>query len=266
MHSGDRHINFWRIVTTSSGVKMDVTSGMFNNKPVTDIESFVQLGDGKVVTGCEWGNLLLWENGKVGLKKSHFVAFAFLHQVKVEVRRRDLSTCHEGPVQQFVMAEGELITIGCDGWIRVWDLESIEQAAPIDNETEDGVFLLDPMNEIHVSPGAVLRSITKSKEPMKDDENFWFLQDAGGGIWKVDLSFSLTMKKPVKLRQCHAGSVTCLESSPTSGLLLSGGEDGRICVYDLDRGSMVNSVRYTSGVSCMLWLPIQLEKTGSQVL
>ena len=64
--SGDRHINFWRIVTTSSGVKMDVTSGMFNNKPVTDIESFVQLGDGKVVTGCEWGNLLLWEKGKVG--------------------------------------------------------------------------------------------------------------------------------------------------------------------------------------------------------
>ena len=185
--------------------------------------------------------------------------------MKVEVRRRDLSTCHEGPVQQFVMAEGELITIGCDGWIRVWDLESIEQAAPIDNESEDGVFLLDPMNEIHVSPGAVLRSITKSKEAMKDDENFWFLQDAGGGIWKVDLSFSLTMKKPVKLRQCHAGSVTCLESSPTSGLLLSGGEDGRICVYDLDRGSMVNSVRYTSGVSCMLWLPIQLEKTGSQV-
>ena len=52
-------------MTTSSGVKMDVTPGMFNNKAVTDIESFVQLGDGKVVTGCEWGNLLLWENGKV---------------------------------------------------------------------------------------------------------------------------------------------------------------------------------------------------------
>ena len=32
---------------------MDMTRGMFNNKPVTDIESFVQLGDGKVVTGRE---------------------------------------------------------------------------------------------------------------------------------------------------------------------------------------------------------------------
>ena len=108
--SGDGHINFWRICSTSSGVKMDVNRGMFNNKAVTDIESFVQLGDGKVVTGCEWGNLLLWEGGCV----------------KVEIRRRDLSTCHEGPVQQFVMAEGELITIGCDGWIYVWDLEIIE--------------------------------------------------------------------------------------------------------------------------------------------
>ena len=35
------------------------------------------------------------------------------------------------------MAEGELITIGCDGWIRVWDLESIEQAAPIDLESDE---------------------------------------------------------------------------------------------------------------------------------
>ena len=68
--SGDGHINFWRIVGTGSGTKMDMERGMFSNKPVTDIESFVQLGDGKVVTGCEWGNLLLWEHGsvKVGLR------------------------------------------------------------------------------------------------------------------------------------------------------------------------------------------------------
>ena len=82
----------------------------------------------------------------------------------------------------------------------------------------------------------------------------------------MDLSFSLTMKKPAKLRQCHAGAVTCLESSPVSGLLLSGGEDGRVCVYDLERGTMVNSVRYSSGVSCMLWLPLALDRSGSQLI
>ena len=31
------------------------------------------------------------------------------------------------------------------------------QALPLDLESEEGTFLLDPMNEIHVSPGAVLR-------------------------------------------------------------------------------------------------------------
>ena len=74
------------------------------------------------------------------------------------------------------------------------------------------------------------------------------------------------MKRAVKVVQCHAGPVTCLQSAPASGLLLSGGEDGRVCVYDLDRGAMVNSVRYSSGVSCMLWLPLHLDRSGSQLL
>ena len=202
------------------------------------------------MTGCEWGNLLLWESGTV----------------KVEIKRRDLSHCHKGPVQQFVMAEGELITIGCDGWIRVWDLESIEQAAPIDYESDEGFYLLDPMNEIHVSPDAILRSITRSKEPMGPDENYWYLQDAGGGIWKVDLSFSLTMKKPQKIRQCHAGAVTCLTASPISGLVVSGGRDGRVCVYDLDRKTMIKSVKYSSGVSYITWIPLDMDWSGTQVL
>ena len=47
----------------------------------------------------------------------------------------------------------------------------------------------------------IMMVIMYDKEPMGPDENFWFLQDAGGGIWKVDLSFSLTMKKPQKIRQ-----------------------------------------------------------------
>ena len=46
--SGDGHINFWRIASTGSGTKLDMSRGMFNNKPVSNIESFVQLGDGKV--------------------------------------------------------------------------------------------------------------------------------------------------------------------------------------------------------------------------
>lgn len=248
--SGYCHINFWRIVGSSSGVKMDKVAGKFSRKPISDIEAFVQLSDGKVVSGSTWGSLLLWFNG----------------QVEVEIKRRDMSPCHQGSVLQFVIAEGELISTGADGWIRVWDLESIQQAEGMNLEKEDGLFLLDPINEIQVAPDAVLQSISKSKMLSKDEENFWYVQDAGGGIWKVDLSFSLTMKKPEKIFQCHAGAVTCLVTSPSENVLISGGMDGRICAYNLKRKLMVNSVKYNCGITCMYWFPIDMDSTGTQVL
>ena len=194
--------------------------------------------------------------------------------VKLEIKRRDLSPCHSGPILDFVLAEGELITTGADGWIRVWDVESIEQAEPPTAETEISsisggpLFLLDPINEVEVAPGAILRSIRRSKatKALKDEEYFWFVQDAGGGIWRVDLSFSLTMKRPEKILQCHAGAIACLVTNPFRTILVSGGSDGRICVYSLHRRSMVGSVKYNSGVTSMHWLPLGLENSGTQVL
>ena len=55
-----------------------------------------------------------------------------------------------------IQISGELITIGRDGWIRVWDLESICNARATDAEAEKAVFHLDPMNEVEVEPGTVI--------------------------------------------------------------------------------------------------------------
>ena len=75
---------------------MNMGRGMFSNKPVTDIESFVQLGDGKVVTGCEWGNLLLWEVMMMMLIMMMMMMIMLkAGSVKVEIKRRDLSHCHQ---------------------------------------------------------------------------------------------------------------------------------------------------------------------------
>ena len=46
--------------------------------------------------------------------------------------------------------------------------------------------------------GAVLMSIAKSKL-VAEDNNDWFIQDGTGSIWKVDLSFSLSMHKPARI-------------------------------------------------------------------
>ena len=42
------------------------------------------------------------------------------------------------------------IFVGCDGWIRVWDLESICNAKASDSDSDKAIFHLDPMNEVEV--------------------------------------------------------------------------------------------------------------------
>jgi WD40 repeat protein len=248
--SGYCHINFWRIAETSDGMKMDKVTGQFGRKPISNIDAFVQLADGKVLSGTTWGSFFLWSQGLI----------------KVEIKRRDLSLCHSGPVLHFVITEGELISTGADGWIRVWDLETIQNPESVNVEKEDRIFLLDPINEIQVGAEATLQSITKSRIKQTSDKNFWYAQDAGGGIWKVDLSFSLTMRKPERIFQCHAGGVTCLVANPTNNILLSGGVDGQLCTYNLKANILAHSVKYNAGVTCVKWLPMSLDSTGTQVL
>ena len=63
--------------------------------------------DGKVLSGCEWGNMLLWDGGLI----------------TVEICKKGKKPCHNGMIQQFFMDEGELITIGVDGYIKVRKIE-----------------------------------------------------------------------------------------------------------------------------------------------
>lgn len=88
---------------TFTGLKLQGAIGKFGKTEITDIEGYVELPDGKVLSGSEWGNMLLWEGGLI----------------KVEITRKGRKTCHHGVIEQILLDEGELMTIGMDGFIRV---------------------------------------------------------------------------------------------------------------------------------------------------
>ena len=76
--------------------------------------------------------MLLWDGGLI----------------KVEISKKGRKPCHNGMIEQFFMDEGELMTIGVDGFVKVWDFESIDNA----DTTEEGqLFEMDPMYELKVS-------------------------------------------------------------------------------------------------------------------
>lgn len=123
---------FWKMADTFTGLKLQGMLGRFGKTPLTDIDGYVELPDGKVcfltlclcththtlhlwhtlssyfflhqvISGSEWGNMLLWDGDLI----------------KVELRRKDGCNCHAGPIHQFALDEGELITVGADGAVRV---------------------------------------------------------------------------------------------------------------------------------------------------
>ena len=94
---------FWKMADTFTGLKLQGELGRFGRTEISDIEGYVELPDGKVLSGAEWGNLLLWDGGLI----------------KVEVTRRGRKPCHQGTIMQILLDEGELMTVGVDGYIRV---------------------------------------------------------------------------------------------------------------------------------------------------
>lgn len=88
------------------------------------------LHSGQVLSGSEWGNMLVWEAG----------------YIKVELCRTTSKTCHQGPINQIMLDEGEVITVGSDGCIRVsflhtWTAVQIIQLVLSDFISHKGHFM-----------------------------------------------------------------------------------------------------------------------------
>lgn len=62
----------------------------------------------QVVSGSDWGNLLLWDS----------------NAIKVEICRKEGRNCHTGMAQPFALEDGQLMTFGSDGAVRVRCLAS----------------------------------------------------------------------------------------------------------------------------------------------
>ena len=243
--SGTGHIKFWSMATTFTGLKLQGELGRFGTTELSDISGFVELPDGKVLSGSEWGNMLLWDGGLI----------------KVEITRKGRKTCHQGNIEQFFLDEGELITAGLDGCVKVWDFECID-TAEAHNQTK--LFELEPMSELKVGNGVNILSLVKSVD--EEESSIWYAQDGSGGIWKLDLSFSHTSQSPAKLFSYHAGKISSLALSPISHIAATTGQDGTVRLFDYISKEPLCYQRYKTAGCSILWLPKFVDETCSSIL
>ncbi|AWP14907.1 putative cilia- and flagella-associated protein 44 [Scophthalmus maximus] len=233
--SGSGHIKFWKMTNTFTGLKLQGLVGHFGKTPATDIDGYVELPDGKVVSGTDWGNLLLWDGT----------------DIKVEICRKKGRSCHAGKVQPFALEEGQLMTIGSDGAVRGWDFEGIDAA---DCEGDSGRFEMEPINELLVGHGhnICLSSVVRSPVP---DSFVWFAQDSGGAIWKLDLSFTNMTPDPECLFTFHAGAIQGLGVSPDSHLMATTSPDHSVRVFDFLAKRELTTTSFNQGGTALTWAP-----------
>ncbi|XP_052014912.1 cilia- and flagella-associated protein 44 [Apodemus sylvaticus] len=242
--SGSGHIKFWEMAFTFTGLKLQGSLGRFGKTSTSDIEGYAELPDGKVLSGSEWGNLLLWEGSLI----------------KVELCRTGMKSCHNGSINQIMLDEGEVITAGSDGSVRIWDFETIDTADVID---DTGLLEIEPINELLVDKSVNLFSMIKMDEI---GNNFWLAQDANGAIWKLDLSFSNITQDPECLFSFHSGPISALAVSPLTYLMATTAMDCSVRVYDFASKNPLVQMKFKQGGTSLIWAPRSVSVSASQIV
>jgi WD40 repeat protein len=230
--SGMGHIKFWTISSTFTGLKLQGQIGKFGSTELTDIESFVHLADGKVLSSTETGNLLLWEGGFI----------------KCEIGRKEGMPCHNGPIHSILLEEGEIITGGSDGFVRVWDYEGIDNADSPDMSTNKSkVFEIQALDELFLGRDVIVKDIKKF-----DSENSIFLiTDSQGLFWKLNK----TKRTWDKIHTFPCCGITSFDSCLSSHVFASLYTDGSIKIISYKSHTILGQSKYNSAGTYLIYAP-----------
>lgn len=235
---GQEHIKFWKMSETFTGLKLKGDLGRFGKTDISDIIGIHPMPDEKVISGSDWGNVLVWDEGLIHL----------------EVCRKGRKPLHTKAITQLSLDKDEIMTAALDGFVRIWFWPTVELANP----PEDDLFVeIEPIYEYKIGDEnhccEIVSMIKKEKE---ENDHYYYIQDGNGGIWLAEISPETTYDEPKELFRCHAGKIVGVCNSPVSEHIVTLGEDGRIYVYDYNECRLINYKTFPARGRDLLWLPI----------
>ena len=240
--SGTGHIRFWKMAKTFTGLKLQGSIGKFGNVELSDISAFVELPDGKVLSGTESGSLLMWDG--------NFIQFTVMRAGPtgaVSERR----PCHQGMIEFVALDETngvrEIVTAGADGYVRKWRFDRLEFA---EASEEDPCIALDPIVERKIGPGVQIRAM------MRGDDH-WIVQDYCGGLYKLYFADFQVQK----LLDVHSGKINAMQPAPLRAhIAVTAGQDHTIRCWDVLQGEQLYSRAFNAPATSLLWAPASVDE------
>lgn len=222
--SGTGHIRFWKMAKTFTGLKLQGDIGKFGNVDISDVTAFVELPDGRTISGSEDGYLLMWDGG--------FIEFVICNASG--------GPCHDGNVE-FITIEGrDIITAGADGCIRTWDYAKLEFAEITE---EDPKVRLKPRREVKVAGSSI--------KAMKKGNDSWLVQDANGSLRRL----ALPGFESKTLATFHAGAVIFGDIPGASTRLVTCGADGTLRCWDAVSRKELFASTFNRPATCAIKVP-----------
>jgi WD40 repeat protein len=235
--SGTGHIRFWKAASTFTGLKLQGQLGKFGNVELTDVAAFVEMPDGKVLSGTETGEMLMWDGGLI----------------KVVLTRTMQKPCHEGSIKVLLhdRASNVILSGGDDGFVRLWQFSKINEAEA--DEDSSGTTIA-PMDELHIAPGAKIKSLLWERRQ-------WLILDECGALYRVTLPEAGSLSKGAivtRLMEFHSGGIAACYLSRTSHHALTAGADGTVRVFDYTpqvhqqscQAPLLTTLRFNAPATC----------------
>ncbi|GMH77149.1 hypothetical protein TrST_g4112 [Triparma strigata] len=257
--SGTGHIRFWNMTKTFTGLKLQGEIGKFGKIDLSDIEDFVELPDGKVISSSESGYLLLWEGNFV---KCRFVTSSAKPELMYDAKHtagNDMIfgdvPAHKGGIfcLKYDRKRNMIVTSGGDGTIKYWSFPEIDVAEVDSDITMD--YPIEPKTTVTVSPDASVKYFIESP----GEDNTFLIEDGNGALYRQPCDGSAPSEK---LWEFHAGPVAGVAASPVDHFCVTGGKDGKVFCWDYVTKTVVSSVKNAHGCTSVTAAPTTVDKDG----
>ena len=243
--SGTGHIRFWKMADTFTGLKLQGDIGKFGKIELSDIESFAILPDAKALSSTEVGYLLLWEG--------NFIKLRFV--------RKFARPCHVGAIYVVILEreEGRFVTAGQDGWIRWWDLSTVDAAEVDSDKTMD--YEMEPVDEVCIGDNVAIRHMSRWHDAQDPTKNKYLLQDLHGVLW----SYDITERKAKQLLAVPGGALHGMDVSPVDHFAATTGADGTVRCWDYTARRQLFHMRFGQPATKLRWAPTGADPKGRTV-
>jgi len=238
---GAGHIQFWRMVKTFTGLKLQGKVGKFNSEPLSNLTAALELPfHDMIITSTEYGVLLIWLDGQVQLK------------IMSGTDSRSELNCHSGSIETLAYVDdgSMILSAGEDGWIRKWDVAEIREAVM---RQVKGTIYLKPASEFMID-GARIRHICTLGTSV-------LIQDRGRGLvtsWNADAEKIIVT--------AHVGAITSCEAALKSTHLVTVDDAGSIHCYDYLSRKLLYRKRYGTAITALSNVPLSVDPDGRSVV